>query len=177
MRPSPALGLNPTLLLAQKLRTDSPPTFENQFPTGPSGPFPLSRIDCEIAMSLLCRPLLLAVLVALTGGAAGLASAQSAPPPPPNPQVRSHQDQDPSRGQNDRVRRRSELSDSVRRVERETRGQVLSAERLQYDGRELNRVKVVDDKGRVRVYVDDPAQRGRGGDARTRRDDDDKPNL
>lgn len=127
-------------------------------------------------MSLLRRPLLLALLVVLTGGAAGLASAQSGPPP--QKRDRDHDaSQSQARAQNDRARPRSELSDSVRRVERETRGQVLSAERLQYDGRELNRVKVVDDKGRVRVYVDDPAQRGRGGDARTRRDDEGKPNL
>lgn len=48
------------------------------------------------------------------------------------------------------------LSDAVRRAERATRGQVLSAERVQYDGRDLNRIKVVDDRGRVRVYWDDP---------------------
>lgn len=50
------------------------------------------------------------------------------------------------------------LSDSVRRIERTTRGQVLSAERVPYDGRNLNRIKVVDDRGRVRVYMDDPQQ-------------------
>jgi hypothetical protein len=49
-----------------------------------------------------------------------------------------------------------ELSDAVRRIEREQRGQVLSAERVQYEGREMNRIKVVDDQGRVRVYMDDP---------------------
>jgi LmbE family N-acetylglucosaminyl deacetylase len=48
------------------------------------------------------------------------------------------------------------LSDAVRRAERATRGQVLSAERVQYDGRDVNRVKIVDDRGRVRVYWDDP---------------------
>lgn len=50
------------------------------------------------------------------------------------------------------------LSDSVRRVERSTRGQVLSAERMQSDGRDLNRIKIKDDRGRVRVYMDDPLQ-------------------
>jgi hypothetical protein len=49
-----------------------------------------------------------------------------------------------------------ELSDSVRRVEQRTRGQVLSAERVPYDGRNLNRIKIVDERGRVRVYMDDP---------------------
>lgn len=127
-------------------------------------------------MSLLCRPLLLVLSFALAGGAAGNAAAQAAPP---QPRDRSYQERDQGdREQGNRDRRRSELSDSVRRVERETRGQVLSAERLQYDGRELNRVKVVDGNGRVRVYVDDPAQRGRRDkDSRTRRDDNDEPNL
>ncbi|QOW22332.1 PepSY domain-containing protein [Novilysobacter avium] len=53
-----------------------------------------------------------------------------------------------------------ELSDAVRRVERRTGGQVLSAERVPYDGRDVSRVKIVDSSGRVRVYVDDPARGG-----------------
>ncbi len=48
------------------------------------------------------------------------------------------------------------LSEAVRRVERNTQGQVLSAERVPYDGRNVNRIKIVDDHGRVRVYMDDP---------------------
>lgn len=48
------------------------------------------------------------------------------------------------------------LSDAVRRVERATNGQVLSAERVQFDGRDVNRVKIIDGRGRVRVYWDDP---------------------
>jgi len=122
-------------------------------------------------MSPLCRPLLLVLLTVLAAGAAEPVRAQAVP------QRERHQDpRDRGQGQSDRDRRGSELSDSVRRVERETRGQVLSAERLQYDGRELNRVKVVDGQGRVRVYVDDPSKRGRG-EPRTRRDDEDEPNL
>lgn len=67
------------------------------------------------------------------------------------------------------------LSDSVRRVEQRTRGQVLSAERVPYDGRNLNRIKVVDERGRVRVYMDDPQQvpRQDGGDDAPTRDNDD----
>lgn len=68
------------------------------------------------------------------------------------------------------------LSDSVRRVERDTRGQVLSAERVPYDGREVHRVKVLDDRGRVRVYMDDPQTRRRDDLRQQRpptRDDDD----
>lgn len=58
--------------------------------------------------------------------------------------------------------RRATLSDAVRKVERNTRGEVLSAERVQYDGRDMHRVKVVDDQGRVRVFMQDPER----GDAR-----------
>ena len=73
--------------------------------------------------------------------------------------------------------RHETLSDSVRRIERDTRGQVLSAERVPFDGREMHRVKVLDDRGRVRVYMDDPQQR-RGEERRAERrrptrDDDD----
>ncbi|WP_345783843.1 hypothetical protein [Stenotrophomonas sp. YIM B06876] len=48
------------------------------------------------------------------------------------------------------------LSDAVRRVQRETGGRILGAERVPYDGRDINRVKFMDDRGRVR-YMDDPA--------------------
>ena len=59
-----------------------------------------------------------------------------------------------------RARGNDDLSDSVRRFERNNRGsRVLSAERMQSDGRELNRIKAMDDRGRVRVYVDDPQRR------------------
>ncbi|HEU0306330.1 MAG TPA: hypothetical protein VFR30_05115 [Lysobacter sp.] len=75
-------------------------------------------------------------------------------------------------GASDRAHRRTEdrhhrgedqraLSDAVRRVERRTGGQVLSAERVPFDGRNVNRVKVVDSSGRVRVYMDDPQPSGR----------------
>lgn len=73
----------------------------------------------------------------------------------------------------DRREGQQTLSDSVRRFEKESGGgQVLSAERIPFDGRDVNRVKVVDSSGRVRVYMDDPQQRGRRDDDRpTRRDD------
>lgn len=60
-----------------------------------------------------------------------------------------------SRQNSDQVEH-SRLSDAVRRVERDTRGEVLSAERIQYDGRDMHRVKVVDDQGRVRVFMQEP---------------------
>ncbi|HZF97353.1 MAG TPA: hypothetical protein VEY92_03750, partial [Pseudoxanthomonas sp.] len=56
--------------------------------------------------------------------------------------------------------RSASLSDAVRRVQRETGGQVLGAERVQFDGRDINRVKVLDRYGRVR-YMDDDPQRNR----------------
>ena len=64
------------------------------------------------------------------------------------------------------------LSDSVRKIERSKRGQVLSAERVPYEGRNLNRIKVIDDRGRVRVYMDDPQQPAPPSRAPTRGDDD-----
>ena len=51
------------------------------------------------------------------------------------------------------------MSDSVRRVERQTGGQVLSAEPVQGAQGDLYRVKVLDDRGRVRVFMDDPRAR------------------
>ena len=48
----------------------------------------------------------------------------------------------------------------------DTRGEVLSAERVQYDGRDMHRVKVVDDQGRVRVFMQDPEQREGAAPAR-----------
>lgn len=77
-----------------------------------------------------------------------------------------HSNQRPERSADHRA-----LSDAVRRVERRTGGQVLSAERVPYDGRDINRVKVVDSSGRVRVYVDDPPRAAQEIPNRTRRDD------
>lgn len=72
-----------------------------------------------------------------------------------HPQQRQESGQTPFVGP-ERGQGRDELSDSVRRVERDTRGRVLSAERVPYDGRDVNRIKVVDQNGRVRVIMDDP---------------------
>jgi hypothetical protein len=54
---------------------------------------------------------------------------------------------------------RSTLPDSVRRVERQTGGEVLRAEPMQRDGREVYRLKVLTADGRVRVVQDDPNDR------------------
>lgn len=92
-------------------------------------------------------------LLALSGAAVG-AWAQSGqeeqPRPDPPPQRQSTMPQ----------RNPTSLSDSVRRAQRETGGQILGAERVQFDGREINRVKVMDDRGRVRYMDDDPQRRG-----------------
>ena len=71
-------------------------------------------------------------------------------------QTRGSQDHGRGGSRHDRRQDHRELSDAVRRVERSTGGQVLSAERVPFDGRDVNRVKVIDSSGRVRVYMDDP---------------------
>lgn len=66
---------------------------------------------------------------------------------------------------------RNSMSDSVRRVRSETGGQVLSVERMQYDGRDVNRVKYIDDRGRVRTQDDvGPMRRNADAPVRPRRD-------
>ena len=103
----------------------------------------------------------LAALVSVAGAASAWAQDEQGGPPSrerafPRAEERAH---------------RSSMSDSVRRVRNETGGQVLSVERMQYDGREINRVKYVDDRGRVRVMDDaGPARRGADAPARPRRD-------
>lgn len=66
----------------------------------------------------------------------------------------------------------STLPESVRRVENQTGGEVLRAEPMQRDGREVYRLKVLTTDGRVRVMQDDPRQY-RGDDRPERRRDDD----
>ncbi len=93
-------------------------------------------------ISRLLRTALHPVLLLGTGAV----WAQSAPPPshPPRQEPPAQRD----RGQG--------LPDSVRRVERQTGGEVLSAEPMQRDGREVYRLKVLTADGRVRVVQDDP---------------------
>ena len=135
-------------------------------------------------LSRLIRTAGLACLLLAGSSMAAWAAPQSGRPAKAPPQQRSSDDDrreaPPAHNRRDGQRA---LAESVRRAERATRGQVLSAERVQYDGRDLNRVKLVDDRGRVRVYWDDPAdggarraddggRDGRGHPARTRDDDD-----
>jgi hypothetical protein len=105
----------------------------------------------------LCQGTLLLLLLA---GSAGV-MAQSPPANAPPDRHRGH---------------REALPDSVRRVERETGGEVLRAEPMQRDGREVYRIKVLTADGRVRVMQDDPNARqdesnGRRGEDSRRRGD------
>ena len=127
-------------------------------------------VACRFRTMTTMRPKLSAALIVLplalglAGDAwAGRARGQGGDRPPqqhPRPAFVG-----PERGQG-----RDELSDSVRRVERDTRGRVLSAERVPYDGRDVNRIKVVDGTGRVRVIMDDPDKQS--APAAPARDDD-----
>ena len=92
--------------------------------------------SCVLAFALLAMSA--SVFAAPRGGGRG-----AAPPTMPVVPRSAHRDTDA-------------LSDSVRRIERSTRGQVLRAARVPYDGRDVNRIKTVDAQGRVRVYMDDP---------------------
>jgi hypothetical protein len=94
-------------------------------------------------MNRSARPLRGLLLSALLIGSGG-AWAESGPKPPPR------KDRDTG----------STLPDSVRRVERQTGGEVLRAEPMQRDGREVYRLKVLTADGRVRVVQDDPTQHG-----------------
>ena len=113
--------------------------------------------------------LFLALMGAGTAAFAAPPARRQAPPQTTQPRVQQPA-QRPQRQHSDDA-----LSDSVRRIERSTRGQVLSAERVPYDGRNVNRIKVIDDRGRVRVYMDDPQNpkaRQPQPDPPTRGDDD-----
>ena len=117
-----------------------------------------SRQDAMPARSAIAIVCLM--LLAVTSATASSAAAQT-----------RDKAREPDRERVDRDSRSSDhraLSDAVRRVERSTGGQVLSAERVPYDGRDVNRVKIVDSSGRVRVYVDDPTHANVRSAARVR---------
>jgi hypothetical protein len=56
--------------------------------------------------------------------------------------------------------RDGDLPASVRRVQRETGGEVLKAQPIQRDGREVYRVKILTPQGRIRVVEDEPWRDG-----------------
>lgn len=127
-------------------------------------------------MSRLSR-LLRGVLHPLLFLGTGAALAQSAPPPHAPPPQREPPAQSAERDDGG-------LRDSVRRVERQTGGEVLRAEPMQRDGREVYRLKVLTADGRVRVMQDDPDRppprspgaKGKSkGNQQSSRDRDEKP--
>lgn len=85
--------------------------------------------------------------------AQGQPGGRSARPAFPHPEARSDNSH-------------NSLSDSVRRVQREPGVRVLSAERVPFDGRDINRIKYVDERGRVR-YMDDAGSTRRRSTPRT----------
>jgi hypothetical protein len=107
----------------------------------------------------------------------GAAWAQSTPPPHAPPPHRARPAPEAERGDGG-------LRDSVRRVERQTGGEVLRAEPMQRDGREVYRLKVLTSDGRVRVVQDDPDRpqpapdakgKGKKGKEQSSRDSDEEP--
>jgi hypothetical protein len=133
----------------------------------------MTKLSATVSAPRLAALSLLAVSLAVIGGAAAQ-GGRDGREPARNPQAQMPRPQAHVRGTDQRA-----LSEAVRRVERRTGGQVLSAERVPFDGRNVNRIKVVDSRGRVRVYMDDPtsARPMRGQpvpqrDRRTRGDDD-----
>lgn len=126
-----------------------------------------------MSLSFRLLPSLLALVLLAAVSASAVAAPQRGSKPPKDDQTREQADRRGPKTDNRQRRNEDALSDSIRRVEQTTRGQVLSAERVPYEGRNINRIKVVDDRGRVRVYMDDPQQsRKRGGKPPTRDDDD-----
>jgi len=127
-------------------------------------------------ISRLLRTVLHPVLFLGTGAV----WAQSAPPPSHPPRQEPPAQRERGQGQG--------LPDSVRRVERQTGGEVLRAEPMQRDGREVYRLKVLTADGRVRVVQDDPDRarerprsepkgKGKGKQDETSRDSDEQPPL
>ena len=101
-------------------------------------------------ISLHCRPLSVAVVLVMGMAVVCSVTAQ---------EMRSESARAANDGQMASARAQVQdrsLSDAVRRVQRETGGRILGAERVPYDGRDINRVKFMDDRGRVR-YMDDPS--------------------
>jgi len=107
-----------------------------------------------------CRPV--AAAACLAAGAVGAAWAQEPPQLPAaqaDPPMEQHAPPEvrtaPTQDQGARTR----MTESVRRYGRENRGgRVLGVESIRLNNRNLNRVKTVDERGRVRVRIDDPQQ-------------------
>lgn len=105
------------------------------------------------------------IALALMAAGHGWAQQPGPPGPPGGPPMAPAREAPRARDYNG-----SSLSDAVRRVQRSTGGQILGAERVPFDGRDINRVKYMDGRGRVR-YMDDP-QPGRATPPRVPRPSD-----
>lgn len=121
-------------------------------------------------MNRFARPLRGLLLSALLIGSGGVWAQSGSSKPPPR------EDKEQA----------STLPESVRRVERQTGGEVLRAEPMQRDGREVYRLKVLTADGRVRVVQDDPnehqsppprerARRGKQAEKPSSMDSDEEP--
>jgi hypothetical protein len=170
------LELNPGWHVRKKLRTDSPLCSKNACSRSRTGWRRSSLLPSSSrlglhSMSVSCRELsALCLLAVLSLGALPAAHADDGRGRDRGERADRGGREREALPTGRRQRQQDALSDSVRRIERTTRGQVLSAERVPYDGRDINRIKVVDDRGRVRVYMDDP--QSRRPSPRTRGDDD-----
>ena len=88
--------------------------------------------------------------------------------------ARSAQEQRPARATEAQADPRRSLSEAVRRVQRRTGGQILGAELVPFEGRNISRIKYMDDRGRVR-YMDDPGPGERMRQVPPRRDNNGQP--
>jgi|GEM_PF-1699012 len=86
-------------------------------------------------------------LIVFSAGLLAMTGLRAQDESPPAPPVAPHE--------------RSELPESVLRAERQTGGEVLRAERMQRDGRDVYRLKVLTPDGRVRIMREDPRERRR----------------
>lgn len=113
----------------------------------------------------------LAVLIPMLMLLPALGHAQSRPQPPAEARLSPRAPAfAPPSGQG--------MPEAVRRVERQTGGQVLNVESMRFQGREIHRVKVLEPGGRIRIVVDDPGRGAAEPAFRSTRDDDKgKPKL
>jgi len=114
--------------------------------------------------SLLLLPSLVAVTLAGSPAFAQLQAERGERAPQARASQQARQAQ-----QGRQERRQDSMADSIRHVRRANRGQIIAADRMHSNGREINRIKLVDERGRVRVIEDDPQRRRR---QRSRGDDD-----
>lgn len=168
------MGLNRIVSPFRKFRADSLPGTKTDRPFSPDVGGGSSTCGKFRYDSVMTQPRFLYVrfTLAIACGIAGTAWAQApeerrAPWPAGGDGQAAHDGFDDNGPGS-----RNMAADAVRRAQAESRGRVLGAERVQFDGRDIMRVKVMDQSGRVRYMDDDPSNRNypRGG-AGTERND------